>query len=233
MKLKYLRELSDGQYYSCNDYSCSLPVNNNNIAGDVRIPFSKYNIPFDFVEISRGSIVVNIISNFGYEILQASKKTGTYGKVIGVDFSPAMMYKARYNVEKIGCRNVFFREASSSKFLPLGANISDAFIYNNLLNRIPINNLFSEIYRTLKPGGVFYIYDIAVEHIQLKTHSNLKTGYMRILNACGFKNIVIKEFLKDISDNDSATGNLNTVLIRGEKMNVGGVFQNVVKKNND
>jgi ubiquinone/menaquinone biosynthesis C-methylase UbiE len=217
MKLKYLRELFGyEQNYSCGEYACSLPVENDKNMENTYIPLSQYNIPFDFVNINKGSIVVNIISNLGYEILQESKRTGANGKVIGIDFSPAMMYKARYNVEKNGCRNVSFREVYSSRFLPLGANISDALIFNNLLNCFPNDNLFSEIYRTLKPGGVFYIYDIASKCInRLKTES--KTDHIRKLNAYGFKNIVIEEFRKDISDPNSGIKNLNTVLISGKK----------------
>jgi SAM-dependent methyltransferase len=183
---------------------------------DERFSVSKYNIPFDFIEISKGSIVVNIISNLGYEILRASEKTGTNGKVIGIDFSPAMMYKARYNVEKNGCRNVFFREVFSSKFLPVGANVSDILILNNLLNRFPNNNLFSEIYRTLKPGGVFYIYDIISEYMNcLKANIYSKTDYLINLTAYGFKNIDIREFTETGTDNNPDVENL--VLIRGEK----------------
>jgi SAM-dependent methyltransferase len=136
------------------------------------------------------------------------------------------MYKAQYNVEKTGCKNVFFREVFSSKFLPLGANITDILIFNKLLNKFPIKNLFSEIYRILKPGGVFYIYDIISDCPDcLKIGINSKTNYIRILNAFGFKNIIIKEFMKNIpieelkeySDNNPSITNLNTALIRGEK----------------
>jgi SAM-dependent methyltransferase len=190
------------------------------------VPVSEYDVPFDFVEINKGSIVVNIISNLGYEILRESEKTGITGKVIGIDFSPAMMYKAQYNVEKTGCRNVFFREVFSSKFLPIGANISDILIFNKLLCRFPNENLFSEIYRILKPGGVFYIYAIASGCInRLKTDIYSKADYILKLSTYGFKNIVFKECLKDIhaddlieyADNDSIVENLNTALIRGEK----------------
>ncbi|MDR1583969.1 MAG: methyltransferase domain-containing protein [Prevotellaceae bacterium] len=215
---RYLREiLNSGQSYSCNDYSCSLPINNDK-QKDFSIPVSKYNIPFDFVEINKGSIVVNIISNLGYEISKESEKTGINGKVIGIDFSPAMMYKARYNVEKTGCRNVVFREVFSSRFLPLGPNISDILIFNKLLNYLTFENLFSEIYRTLKPGGVFYIYD-SQDHVN--TDVNLKNDYIRKLDMLGFKNIIIKEFVKDELikpvDNDSNFKKLRTVLIKGEK----------------
>jgi SAM-dependent methyltransferase len=227
MKLKYLRELFGYvPHYGCNDYSCSLPVDTDENVGNVFIPLSKYNVPFDFVEIDKGSIVVNIISNLGYEILMASRKTGTNGKVIGIDFSSAMMCRARYNVEKTGCKNVFFREVFSSKFLPLGANISDALIFNKLLNRFPNENLFSEIYRTLKPGGVFYIYDIVSNCLsRFATDICSKTDYIHKLGNYGFRNIIIKEFAGDISvcelmtvmDGNSDTENLNLVLIRGEK----------------
>jgi ubiquinone/menaquinone biosynthesis C-methylase UbiE len=207
MKLKYLREvLKNGQSYGCNDYSCSLPIDNEKNKEDFHIPVSQYNIPFEFVEINKGSIVVNIISNLGYEILKESEKTGIDGKVIGIDFSPAMMYKARFNVEKIGCKNVSFREVFSSKFLPLGANISDILIFNKLLNYFPSENLLSEIYRTLKPGGAFYIYDIVSDcKNHLKTDINSAIEYIRTY---GFKNIEIKEF---------NIHNLHTALIRGEK----------------
>jgi hypothetical protein len=61
MKLKYLREvLGCGQSYCCNDYSCSLPgdTNENDDAKDAHITVSKRNIPFDFVEINKGTITV-------------------------------------------------------------------------------------------------------------------------------------------------------------------------------
>jgi ubiquinone/menaquinone biosynthesis C-methylase UbiE len=221
MKLKYLRELLGfvhGQNYSCGECSCILPVDNDKNMEKVHLPFSKYNIPFDFVKINKGSIVVNIISHSGYEILKASEKTGANGKVIGIDFSAAMMYKARYNVEKNGCRNVFFREAFSTRFLPLGANISDALIFNNLLNCFPNDNLFSEIYRTLKPGGVFYIYDIISEYMsRIKSDVNSKADYIQKLNDYGFKNIIIRECIKDLPENNSDATNLNFALISGEK----------------
>jgi SAM-dependent methyltransferase len=227
MKLKYLIELFGHiPRYSCNDHSCSLHAGTDETVEDVHIPLSKYNIPFDFVEIDKGSIVVNIISNLGYEILKASEKTGTKGKVIGIDFSSAMMYRARYNVEKTGCKNVSFREVFSSKFLPLGANLSDALIFNNRLNRFPNSNLFSEIYRTLKPGGVFYIYDIVSDCLDLfKTDISSKSDYIQKLHDHGFKNIEITEITENIpygeqvtaTENDLASEKLIPVLIRGEK----------------
>jgi ubiquinone/menaquinone biosynthesis C-methylase UbiE len=216
MRLKHLKELlGNEQNYCCNDFSCSSPATDKNEnTENVRIPTSKYNIPFDFVEINKGSIVVNIISNLGYEILVASEKTGTDGKVIGIDFSPEMMYMARYNVEKTGCKNASFREVFSSKFLPLESNISDTLIFNNLLNQFPNSNLFSEIYRTLKPGGVFYIYDIISECMNcLKAEIYSKADYILKLTAQGFKNIVIKEF----TDNNFGVDKINPVLIRSEK----------------
>jgi ubiquinone/menaquinone biosynthesis C-methylase UbiE len=223
MKLRCLKSVVEYQTQnSCTDYSCSPSVEDNEDVGEFRIPHSKYNIPFDFVEINEDAVVVNIVSGLGYEILKASEKTGTKGKVIGVDFSPAMMYKAQYNIEKTGCKNVSFREVFSPTFLPLGANITDILIFNKLLNGTPMRNLFSEIYRTLKPGGVFYIYDIIADG-QDGLDSDLisKKDYTRILNDCGFKNIFIKECFEYVSDDDafdnSSGKNIKTALIRGEK----------------
>jgi ubiquinone/menaquinone biosynthesis C-methylase UbiE len=196
------------------------------VLNDANTPLSKYNVPFDFVEIDKGSIVVNIVSNLGYEIMKASEKTGTQGKVIGVDFSSTMMYRARYNVEKTGCKNVSFREVISSKFLPLGGNISDALIFNRRLNRFPNDNLFSEIHRTLKPGGAFYIYDIISDCIdRMKPDIFSKSDYIRKLQEYRFKNIEIMEISENILPEELIAAEkkgldvdkLTPVLIRGEK----------------
>jgi SAM-dependent methyltransferase len=225
MKLKYVGELFEyTSNISCTEYSCSVIAEGG--GGSFSIPVTDFNIPFDFVEIAKGSIVVNIISDAGYEIQRASEKTGKQGKVIGIDFSPAMMYRARFNVEKNGCKNVFFREVCSSKFLPLGANIADILIFNKLLNKYPNKNLFSEIYRTLKPGGNFYIYDLVSDDADCaETEVKSKNRYMEKLAGYGFKNILIKELLKNVStrnltghsDEKLNVGNLNTALISGKK----------------
>ncbi|MDR2027068.1 MAG: methyltransferase domain-containing protein [Prevotellaceae bacterium] len=218
MKLGYFGKMLGYQAQnSCNDYSCSPPAGANEKAGEFRIQPSKYNIPFDLIEINEDAVVVNIVSGLGYEILKASEKTGTNGKVIGVDFSPAMMYRARYNVEKTGCKNVFFREVFSRKFLPLGANVTDILIFNKLLNKVPIKNLFSEIYRILKPGGVFYIYD-NIAGCPDCSNASSKNSYIQILNAFGFKDVIIREFTENTpADEYPSPKNLKTALIRGEK----------------
>jgi SAM-dependent methyltransferase len=226
MKLQYFRELFEHTpNIRCNEYSCSV-ADADGSTGSFSVPFSDFNIPFDSVEIAKGSIVVNIISDIGYEILRESEKTGKQGKVIGIDFSPYMMYRARFNVEKNGCKNVFFREVCSPNFLPLGANIADILIFNKLLNRYPNKNLFSEIYRTLKPGGDFYIYDFVSDSPDCAgTGVKSKRNYIKKLINYGFNNISVKEFLKDISignqtgnsDKKLNVANLNTALISGKK----------------
>jgi ubiquinone/menaquinone biosynthesis C-methylase UbiE len=231
MKLRYLREVLEHTFCSvCDDYSCASLVadtdNNNTDTEMFQIPFSEFNIPFNLIEIDRGSIVVNIISDLGYEIIMASKKTGKQGKVIGIDFSPAMMYRAQFNVEKTGCENVFFREVFSSTFLPLGANIADTLIFNKLLNQFPNKNLFSEIYRILKPGGSFYIYDLVSDNPDcVEAGIKTKKNHIQKLNNYGFKDISIIKFLKNIPageliehlNTNLDIGNLDTALISGKK----------------
>jgi SAM-dependent methyltransferase len=241
MKLRYLREIIEGTTcLVCDDYSCAPLVadtDNNKAATDnysdnytdtelFQVPFSEFNIPFDLVKINRGSIVVNIISDLGYELVMASEKTGRQGKVIGIDFSPTMMYRARFNVENTGCKNVFFREVFSSNFLPLGANIADTVIFNKLLNQFPNKNLFSEIYRILKSGGGFYIYDIVSDNPDCaETGIKSKKTYFQTLINYGFKDVSIIEFLKNVPageliehlDTNLDVGYLNTVLISGKK----------------
>lgn len=189
MKFQYLKELlGNTSYSSCNDVSgCELlgygiDKTENSILWN---KYSEFNIPFEYIKISKGDIVVNLISDTGYELYKLSEKTGDKGKVISIDFSPAMMYRAGYNVRKSGFRNIYFREIKS-EYLPLGAHTVDVIVINKVLGFYPENDLLCEVSRILKPEGKFYIYDIVPD----KTTDGLitKDVYMDKLNSC-FSNV--------------------------------------------
>ena len=58
------------------------------------------------------------------------------GKVIGIDFTPAMIQKARNNADALGFNNVEFREGDI-EHMPLGGNIADVVVSNCVLNLVP------------------------------------------------------------------------------------------------
>src|SRR5688572_28378061 len=66
-------------------------------------------LPTQFAKIKKGDVVIDLGSGAGNDAFIARHETGETGKVIGIDFTDAMISKARHNAEVRGFHNVEFR----------------------------------------------------------------------------------------------------------------------------
>jgi arsenite methyltransferase len=120
-------------------------------------------LPTEFARLRLGDTVLDLGSGAGNDCFIARHEVGEEGHVIGVDFSPAMLDKARANALGRGYTNVEFREGDI-EHLPVDDETVDVVVSNCVLNLVPNKQaVMAEIARVLRPGGHFSISDIVLE----------------------------------------------------------------------
>ena len=163
-------------------------------------------LPTQFAKIKQGDVVIDLGSGAGNDCFIARHETGQTGKVIGIDFTPAMIEKARVNAEVRGFNNVEFRQGDIEK-MPVTANAADVIVSNCVLNIVPNKDgVFSDMYRVLKPGGHFSISDVVLVGVLpegLRKDAEMYAGcvsgaiqkevYLELIQANGFENITIQK----------------------------------------
>lgn len=130
---------------------------------DVIASFAGVANPFHFGLPRPGEVVLDLGSGAGVDVFIAAKAVGPEGRVVGVDMTPEMLETARRNSNRMGFRNVEFREGMI-EHLPVEAQSVDLVISNGVLNlMVDKHGAYRQVERALKPGGRFQIADICVD----------------------------------------------------------------------
>ena len=110
--------------------------------------------PTRFAELKEGNVVVDLGSGAGIDVFLAANIVKESGRVIGIDMTENMLYKARENAEKHGYKNVEFRQGDIEQRIPVEDNSVDVVISNCVINLTTNKeNTFKEIHRILKSEG--------------------------------------------------------------------------------
>lgn len=163
-------------------------------------------LPTQFANIKKGDTVIDLGSGAGNDCFIARNETGADGRVIGIDFTPAMLEKARTNAQKLGFANVEFRQGDIEN-IPVSANVADVIVSNCVLNLVPNKDLvFKEIFRVLKPGGHFSISDVVLIgalpdrlHRDAEMYAGCVAGaiqkqdYLELIKSNGFSNLTLQK----------------------------------------
>jgi len=172
--------------------------------------------PQAIAALKKGEIALDLGSGAGFDVFLAAKQVGKTGKVIGVDMTPMMISKSRYNAEQGNYSNVDFRLGEIEN-LPVPDNSIDVVISNCVINLSPEKQkVFNDTFRVLKPGGRIAISDV-IASVELpekvKNDMALYAGCVsgastydeleEMLKKAGFVNIKIrpkdesKEFIRE------------------------------------
>lgn len=162
--------------------------------------------PIALANIRKGDVVLDLGSGAGFDAFLAVTKVGDNGKVIGIDMTKEMIFKAKALADKYGFKNVEFKLGDIEK-LPVEDQSIDVIISNCVINLAPDKlKVFNEAYRVLKKTGKMYVSDIVLlEELPKEQRSDekliagcvggalLKTDYLKIIQKAGFKYRILHE----------------------------------------
>ena len=112
--------------------------------------------------------VLDLGCGAGLDSLILARRVGATGRVVGIDFSGAMLLRARKAAAACGAVNVTFYQGDAER-LPLDEASVDVALVNGIFNLNPGRaEIFRELARVVRPGGHTYVAELVLQEAVTK-----------------------------------------------------------------
>ena len=117
-----------------------------------------------FADLPVGATVLDLGCGAGMDSIIAARRVGQAGRVIGVDFSTAMLGRARTAQQQAHLPHLYFHHADAEHLFLPGESV-DVALVNGIFNLNPKRKeILFELARVLRPRGRAYVAELILTH---------------------------------------------------------------------
>ena len=113
-----------------------------------------------WAELARGMRILDAGAGTGLLCIEIARLLGPMGEVVGLDITPAMIERARVNIEKSGLSGCVKMHRASAMDIPYPEASFDRIVSSIAMHHTDVPIALAEMLRVLKPGGALVIADM-------------------------------------------------------------------------